>query len=252
MHGHIIVCGDDPLGMRIIEELQRAGRGDPRREFARRELDVPVIFGDAKLRQTLEAARLDEARAVALLTQDDMVNIETGIVLREILGPRVLPELNRPDVPIVLRLYDRALDAAVAQPFGFDYVRSTVELAAPWFIGAAMGLQVFGTFSVGQRSFMVGGVRVERGSALDGLRMADLSTQTRVIAITRAGQGRPAATPARHPGHGRGHRLPRRAVPGTAGHAAQGTAHPAVRRQSLSDARLNPAPVGSATTASRP
>ena len=49
-----------------------------------------------------------------------------------------------------------------------------------------MGLQVFGTFSVGQRSFMVGGGRVERGSALDGLRMADLSTQTRVITITRA------------------------------------------------------------------
>ena len=42
---------------------------------------MPVIFGDATLRQTLEAARIEEARAVAVLTQDDMVNIETGIVL---------------------------------------------------------------------------------------------------------------------------------------------------------------------------
>ena len=64
-------------------------------------------------------------------------------------------------------------------------MRSTVELAAPWFIGAAMGLQVLGTFSVGQRSFMVGGMYVEPGSELDGMRMFDLSTQTRVIAITR-------------------------------------------------------------------
>ena len=165
----------------------------------------------------------------------------------------MLPELNRPDVPIVLRVYDRALGAAVAQRFGFDYVRSTVELAAPWFIGAAMGLQVFGTFSVGQRSFMVGGVRVERGSSNStDCGWADLSTQTRVIAITRADKAVRLQPAARHPGHGRGHRLPRRAVPGTAGHAAQGTAHPAVRRQSLSDDRLNPAPVGSATTASRP
>jgi Trk K+ transport system NAD-binding subunit len=144
-----------------------------------------VIFGDATLRQTLESARVDRARAVAVLTQDDMVNIETGIVLREMLGPRVMPEVVRPDVPIVLRIYDRALGAAVAQRFGFENVRSTVELAAPWFIGAAMGLQVLGTFSVGQRSFMVGGMHVATGSELDGLQMFKLSTQTRVIAITR-------------------------------------------------------------------
>ena len=85
----------------------------------------------------------------------------------------------------MLRVYDRALGAAVAQRFGFEAVRSTVELAAPWFIGAAMGLQVLGTFSVGQRSFMVGGMRVAAGSELDGLRLFELSTKTRVIAITR-------------------------------------------------------------------
>ena len=51
-----------------------------------------------------------------------------------------------------------------------------------------MGLLVIGTFSVGQRSFMVGGVQVEPGSELDGMRMVDLSTQTRVIAISRLGQ----------------------------------------------------------------
>jgi Trk K+ transport system NAD-binding subunit len=147
------------------------------------QLGVPVVFGDATLRQTLESAGVAHARAVAVLTANDMVNIETGIVLREMFSPRVLPEITRPDVPIVLRVYDRALGAAVAHRFGFDSMRSTVELAAPWFIGAALGLQVLGTFSVGQRTFMVGGVHVEPGSNLDGMRMADLSTQPRVIAI---------------------------------------------------------------------
>ncbi|EUA50614.1 trkA-N family domain protein [Mycobacterium xenopi 3993] len=72
------------------------------------------------------------------------------------------PEVNRwLDVPIVLRVYDRALGFAVAERFDFQNVRSTVELAAPWFIGAAMGLQVLGTFSVGQSSFVVGGMHVE-------------------------------------------------------------------------------------------
>ncbi len=149
---------------------------------------MPVIFGDATLRQTLEAARLEQARAVAVLTQDDMVNIETGIVIREMIGnPRVVPEFHRPHVPIVLRIYDQQLGHAVGHRFGFEFVRSTVDLATPWFIGAAMGLDVLGTFSVGQRSFMVGGVKVRPGSELDGMRMFELSTQTRVIAIEREG-----------------------------------------------------------------
>ncbi|OBI18609.1 potassium transporter TrkA [Mycobacterium sp. E2327] len=193
LHNHVIVVGLGSFGSRVVADLAGAGyevavieRDDNNRFLsAADDLDVPVIFGDATLRQTLAAARVDRARAVAVLTQDDMTNIETGIVLREMLGPRVMPEVVRPDVPIVLRIYDRALGAAVAQRFGFENVRSTVDLAAPWFIGAAMGLQVLGTFWVGQRSFMVGAMHVAAGSELDGLKMFELSTQTRVIAITR-------------------------------------------------------------------
>jgi Trk K+ transport system NAD-binding subunit len=130
------------------------------------------------MRQTLESARLDRARGVAVVTQDDMENIETGIVLLEILG-------SDTTVPIVMRVQGRALGTAVNRRFGFENVRSIVDLAAPWFIGAAMGLQVLGTFWVGQRSFMVGGMLVAEGSELDGLTMVQLSTQTRVIAIIR-------------------------------------------------------------------
>jgi Trk K+ transport system NAD-binding subunit len=193
LHNHVIVVGLGSFGSRVVADLTAAGyevaviERDENNRFlsVAEDLDVPVIFGDATLRQTLESARVDRARAVAVLTQDDMVNIETGIVLREMLGPRVMPEVVRPDVPIVLRIFDRALGAAVAHRFGFENVRSTVELAVPWFIGAAMGLQVLGTFWVGQRSFMVGGMHVAAGSELDGLQMFELSTQTRVIAITR-------------------------------------------------------------------
>jgi len=122
---------------------------------------------------------------VTVLIRDDMINIETGIVLAQMLGRRSRPMHHWPDVPLVLRVFDRALGFALGQRFGFVNARSTVELAAPWFIGAAIGLQVLDTFSVGQRSFVVGAMRVAPDSELDGLRMFELSTQTRVIAITR-------------------------------------------------------------------
>ena len=186
MRDHVVVVGLGSIGVRVVSDLTAAGydvlviEPDENNRFLPTvaELDVPVIFGDSAMRQTLESARVDRARGVAVVTQDDMENIETGIVLLELLG-------SDTKVPIVMRVQGRALGAAVNRRFGFENVRSIVDLAAPWFIGAAMGLQVLGTFWVGQRSFMVGGMLVAAGSELDGLRMMDLSTQTRVIAITR-------------------------------------------------------------------
>jgi Trk K+ transport system NAD-binding subunit len=184
MRDHIVVVGLGSTGIRVVRDLTTAGydvlviEEDENNRFLPTvaELDVPVIFGDSTMRQTLESARIDRARGVAVMTGYDMRNIETGIVLREILGPET-------EVPIVMRVQGRALGTAVNRRFGFENVRSVVDLAAPWFIGAAMGLQVLGTFWVGQRAFMVGGMLVAAGSELDGMRMVDMSTQTRVIAI---------------------------------------------------------------------
>ena len=186
MRDHVVVVGLGSVGIRVVSELAAAGyevlviEHDENNRFlpTAAELDVPVIFGDSTMRQTLESARVDQARGVTVVTDNDMENIETGIVLLEILG-------SDTKVPIVLRVQGRALGTAVNRRFGFENVRSIVDLAAPWFIGAAMGLQVLGTFWVGQRSFMVGAMLVAAGSELDGLRMMDLSTQARVIAITR-------------------------------------------------------------------
>ncbi len=186
MRDHVVVVGLGSVGIRVVKDLTAAGydvvviEQDENNRFLSTvaELDVPVIFGDPTMRQTLESARVDRARGVAIVTHQDMKNIETGIVLLEILG-------SDTKVPLVMRVQGRALSTAVNRRFGFENVRSIVDLAAPWFIGAAMGLQVLGTFWVGQRSFMVGGMLVAAGSQLDGLRMVDLSTETRVIAITR-------------------------------------------------------------------
>ena len=191
LQNHIVVVGLSELGIRVITDLTAAGyevavieRDEDNRFLAANEVDVPVVFGDATLSQTLEAARVDRARAVAVLTADDMVNIESGIVLAHMLGRQLGPMHRKPKVPLVLQVFDRALGFALAQRFGFVNTRSTVELAAPWFVGAAIGLQVLGTFSVGQRSFVVGGMRVTPGGDLDGTPLYALSDQTLVIAIT--------------------------------------------------------------------
>ncbi|MEX1176187.1 MAG: NAD-binding protein [Mycobacterium sp.] len=195
LRDHVVVVGLGSFGVRVVAMLKEAGHdvavievdADSRYLSAAAELSVPVILGDATLRPTLTAARVSQARAVAVLTENDMVNIETGLILQELLDGIANPDPAGALPPIVLRIYDRELGAAVGHRLGFEHVRSTVDLATPWFIGAAMGLEVLGTFSVGQRSFMLGGVRVQASSEMDGIAMIGLSTQTRIIAVARRG-----------------------------------------------------------------
>lgn len=194
---HFVVVGLGAFGIRVAGMLKDAGhavvvieRNENNRYLSAAAAEhIPVISGDATQRSTLASAGVQHARAVAVLTEDDMVNIETGLVLREMTRPAAGTGSGGEDarMPIVLRIYDRALGSAVGRRLDFNHVRSTVDLAAPWFIGAAMGLDVVGTFSVGQRSFMVGGVVIAAGSELDGMQILDLSTRTRVIAVRRDG-----------------------------------------------------------------
>jgi Trk K+ transport system NAD-binding subunit len=122
---------------------------------------------------------LSTARAVAVLTSNDLTNIETGLAVRDALEERWS------GVPVVVRLFDRQLARTIEKTFGFRYVRSTAALAAPWFVGAALGLEILSTFYVEHQPFLLARLNVAVGGGLDGLPMSQLSGRTRVIGIRR-------------------------------------------------------------------
>jgi hypothetical protein len=188
MRGHVVVIGLGTVGIEVVEELVAAGRkvividrDEGGRHHAKvTALGVPIVAGDATETAVLDAANLAAATAVAVLTSDDLVNVETGLVLRERLGERWR------SVPVVLRVFDRELAAGVEDGFGFHNVRSTAALAAPWFVGAALGLEVLATFYVDQTPFLVGRLAVTARGGLDGLAMRELSARALVVALHRA------------------------------------------------------------------
>jgi len=191
MAGHVVVVGLGSVGIRVVEGLLAEGRrvvvierdADNRYLARARALGVPVVVADATQRQTHAAVNLAEASAVAVITSADLTNIETGLAVRESLGGRW------GEVPVVLRVFDRNLARMMERNFGFHHVRSTSALAAPWFVGAALGLDVLETFYVDQQPFLVGRLSIAPGGGLQGLAMQDLSTRTRVVALQRAGSG---------------------------------------------------------------
>jgi Trk K+ transport system NAD-binding subunit len=188
LRGHVLVIGLGTVGLRVVEQLHAAGRdvvvvemNERNRHLGQvRALGVPIVIADATLPEVLHSVRLASASAVAVLTTDDLVNLETGLAVRDQLGDRWHA------TPVVLRIFDPQLAHSVKDTFGFRNVRSTAALAAPWFTGAALGLEVLSTFYAGDEPLLVARLTVTPGGGLHGLQMFDLAARTRVLAIRRA------------------------------------------------------------------
>jgi Trk K+ transport system NAD-binding subunit len=188
MRGHTIVIGLGSVGMQVLKGLIDKGqevvvveRTESNSYVSQaRALGVPLVLGDATMANTLDSVNLSSAASVAILTSDDLTNIETGLAVRDRLGERWT------EVPVVLRVFDRQLGHRIEQSFGFRHVWSTSAIAAPWFVGAALGLEVLFTFYVGNHPFLLARLRVSAGGGLDGLSMLELPGRIRVVAIRRA------------------------------------------------------------------
>jgi len=186
--GHVLVIGLGTVGLQVVERLVAAGsdvvvvdKNEHNRHLGQaRALGIPVVIADATQPRVLASVRLAAASAVAVLTSDDMANLETGLAVRDQLGTRW------GTVPVVLRIFDPRFAASVKDTFGFRSVRSTAALAAPWFVGAALGLDVLSTFYAGDQPLLVARLTITPGGGLEGLRMSDLAARTRVLAIRRA------------------------------------------------------------------
>ncbi|HVE25290.1 MAG TPA: potassium channel family protein, partial [Sporichthya sp.] len=127
LRGHMVIVGLGSVGIRVVEALHAQGRHvvvvdrdeDNRYLSQARALGVPIVIADATQPATLATVGLEGAAAVAVLTSDDLVNIETGLAVRNGLGDRW------GDIPVVLRIFDTGLGETVEAAFGFDHVRST-------------------------------------------------------------------------------------------------------------------------------
>jgi voltage-gated potassium channel Kch len=144
--GHVVLCGLGSVGFRVLEELVAVDEQvfvierDPNGEFIgrARELGAEVLIGDARTENLLRSLNVATARAVIIVTDDDLANLEIAMDVREI----------RTDVPIILRLFDQRLAQKVRQTMGIQVSLSTSMVAAPLFASAALDAHVVGTHRV--------------------------------------------------------------------------------------------------------
>ncbi len=152
MQNHVILCGLGTVGYRVASELQRFDT-----QFTVVELDasgpfvgqiteqgIPVLFEDARKTDVLIKAGLERASAVIACTDNDLSNVEIALDAREV----------RPDIRIVLRLFDQGLASKIVNSFDIEAAFSASALAAPAFAAAAVDPSVQDSFYVGDVLFV--------------------------------------------------------------------------------------------------
>jgi Trk K+ transport system NAD-binding subunit len=164
---HVVIAGLGSIGYRVALGIQARGvpvvvvevQDDGRFVPAARAAGIPVLIGDSRHPELLRDVRIERARALVCATSDDLVNLSTA------LNGRAL----RPDLRVVVRLYDPDFAVRVQKGFGIRFTRSVSHLAAPAFAAAALHTEVVATVPVGDRRVVLfARLRVPAGSALEG------------------------------------------------------------------------------------
>ncbi|WP_051848679.1 NAD-binding protein, partial [Streptomyces sp. NRRL F-6676] len=172
LSGHVVLLGVGKIGTRVLVRLRELRipvvcvEGDPeaRGLAVARRLRVPVVLGDVTQEGVLEAAKIHRARTLLALTSADTTNLEAALYARSV----------RPDLRVVLRLYDDDFATAVyrtlraAHPQALTRSRSVSHLAAPAFAAAMLGRQILGAIPVERRVLLFAAVEVAGHPQLEG------------------------------------------------------------------------------------
>jgi voltage-gated potassium channel Kch len=100
-----------------------------------RSAKIPVIYGDATLAATLEAANVNRALGLLAVTSDDTINLEIALSAKSLVAT----------LPVVVRNQDPHFAAMTQQVFDFEAVLSPTDLAAPAFAATALGGRILGS-----------------------------------------------------------------------------------------------------------
>jgi Trk K+ transport system NAD-binding subunit len=184
---HIVLVGLGNVGTRVLRQLTDLGvdvvaidkRPDARGAHAAEQLGVPLIVADASREETLHEASIETCKALVVLSTDDAVNLQAALHARAV----------RPDLRVVLRLFDDDFARRVQDAFNINISRSVSRLCAPAFAAAMLERDVLATIPVDRHALLVAAVKVMGGSELDGapLGRADRPESARVIAMSQAG-----------------------------------------------------------------
>jgi Trk K+ transport system NAD-binding subunit len=185
MSGHIVVVGLGHVGTVVVRTLHERGfdvvaierNASASGVRVARDLGIPVLIGDASKPEMLRSAQVGRARALTIVSTDDVTNLEIAL-----LGQQA--DENK-DLRVVVRLFDGEFADRVQQKFHINASRSVSFLAAPTFASAMLGRQIIATIPVQREVLLVAEMPVGEESVLEGATPAlvDADSRIRILAV---------------------------------------------------------------------
>ncbi len=151
--GHVLVFGCGNVGTRVVELLRVLNRhvvvvelkSDPMLEEMSSRRGIELVTGDATRDATLDLCNVAHARAVIAVTDSDTANLEVALGVRA----------RNKNVPVVMRVKDKAFADSIKQHFERIDTYSTAELAAPVFAMISRFPETRGRISLGNDGYSV-------------------------------------------------------------------------------------------------
>ncbi|HYP58622.1 MAG TPA: NAD-binding protein [Beijerinckia sp.] len=165
--GHTIVVGMGTMGrgvVAILQDLQRPLVGLAEQPVGTNVAsDVPILVGP--IRETLERANVATAKSVVVLTDDEVVNLEIGLMTRS----------YNPHCTLVLRTADQQFAKNVARLIPAAKVMGDDAIAAEAIAGASFGENILSAFHLDGHSVLITEYSITPGDTLIDRLLAEIA-----------------------------------------------------------------------------
>lgn len=172
---HVVVIGLGNVGRRvmgILQELQQQAVAITHHDVEAEILpQMPIIVGETTT--ALEQANLSQARSVIAVGEDEIQNLEVGLMAYR----------ANSNCRLIIRTYDQRFSDKVAQLFPYARVLCASALSAEAFAGAAFGESVVSLFPLYNQTILVTQYTIETGDTLDRLLLSEVAYGYGVVPI---------------------------------------------------------------------
>lgn len=164
---HVVVIGLGRVGQRVVKLLQEFKQ--PVVGLSNTALDanilpdLPMIIGE--FTDSLKKAHLPTAKSVLVATDDEMLNMEVGL----------MAHAANPTGGLVIRTFEQGLSKNLAQMLPDAQILCAYALAAEAFAGAAFGENIASLFRLNNQTILVTEYHIEPDDTLHDLLLAEVA-----------------------------------------------------------------------------
>lgn len=164
---HIVLIGLGRVGQRVADLLLDLKHPLVGVSATALESEVPsqIPLVTGAMKDSLTKVNLAKAKSVVVLTDDEVTNLEIGLMARTV----------NPSCNLVLRTVDQGFAESVARLLPDARVLGAYSLAAEAFVGSAFGENILNLFRLGDRTTMVTEYTIEADDTLNGRLLAEIA-----------------------------------------------------------------------------